>query len=79
MDQEQEATHRYRKPLILPHTFAEGSFCDWNQHFECVAGINGWNDVEKLQWMHVRLTGKAHVALTRGNHDYYYYYYYYIV
>ena len=71
MDQEQEATHRYRKPLILPDTFAEGSFCDWNQHFECVAGINGWNDVEKLQWMHVRLTGKAHVALTRGNHDSY--------
>jgi len=35
------------------------------------SGINGWNDVEKLQWMHVHLTGKAHVALTRGNHDSY--------
>ena len=36
-----------------------------------MAIINGWDDVEKLQWMHVRLTGKAHVALTRVSHKSY--------
>ena len=27
--------------------------------------------MEKLQWVHVRLTRKAHVALTRVNHNFY--------
>ena len=35
------------------------------QHFDNVAILNGWDEVQKTLWLHVRLTGKAHVALTR--------------
>ena len=31
-----------------------------------VAVVNGWDDIAKLQWLHVRIIGKACVALTRA-------------
>ena len=31
-------------------------------HFESVTAVNKWSDCEKLPWLRVRLTGKAHVA-----------------
>ena len=62
-----------RRPFVLPEVFSgEGDFSDWIRHFESVAVINGWEeDSVKLQWLHVRVTGKAHVALTRVNHETY--------
>ena len=33
--------------------------------------MNGWDDTAKLQWLHVRVTGEAHVALTRINQETY--------
>ena len=33
--------------------------------------VNGWDDTAKLQWLHVRVTGKAHVALTRTRQETY--------
>lgn len=49
----------------------EGSFSQWIQHFESVAAVNHWYDEEKLKWLHVRVTGKAHVALTRVKNNSY--------
>ena len=49
---------RPRCPLLVPKRFSgEGNFDDWISHFETVASINGWDDVAKLQWMTVRMTG----------------------
>ena len=54
------------RPLILPGVFSsEEDFCEWTQHFESVAVINKWDDITKLQWLHMRVAGKAHVALSR--------------
>ena len=55
------------QPSVLPDLFTgEGDFSEWIHHFESVADVNGWDDdVTKLRWMHVRLIGKARVALTR--------------
>jgi len=54
---------------ILPDVFdGSGDFINWISHFESVAAINKWSDEEKLLWLNVRLTGKAHVALTRLSH-----------
>jgi len=39
--------------------------------FESVAVVNGWDDITKLRWMHVRVTGKALVALTRAKAESY--------
>ena len=56
-------------PLVLPEVFSgEGNFDDWVSHFESVAAVNKWTDEDKILWLRVRLTGKAHVAYTRlGN------------
>ena len=55
---------------LLPEKF-DGSknFEDWVSHFECVAAINYWNDAEKLLWLQGHVTGKAHVAYQRFNHE----------
>ena len=54
------------RPLMLPEVFDEsGNFDEWTSHFESVSVINKWNDEEKLQWLKVQLTGKAHVAFNR--------------
>ena len=60
---------RPSRPLVLPEIFSgEGNFDDWVSHFESVAAVNKWTDEDKILWLRVRLTGKAHVAYTRlGN------------
>ena len=52
--------------LVLPEPFdGTGSWNDWWFHFENVCTVNGWDDTEKLQWLWVRLTGRAQKALHR--------------
>jgi len=34
-----------------------------------VSAVNGWNDDDKLLWLKVRLTGKAHVAFAQLAHE----------
>ena len=55
-----------RRPVVLPEVFTgERDFSHWIRHFESVAVVNGWEEnFVKLQWLHVHVTGKAHVALT---------------
>ena len=43
----------------------EGSWTEWKYHFGNVAQVNGWNDAQKLQWLRVRLTGRAQRAIHR--------------
>ena len=53
-----------KRPLVYPDMFSdESSFSQWIQHFKGVAAINVWHDQTKLKWLHMRLTGKVHVAL----------------
>ena len=59
------ASHAAR-PLVLPETFdGTGNWTDWCFHFENVAAVNGWDDAKKLQWLRVRVTGRAQKALHR--------------
>ena len=52
------------RALVLPETFTgETDYCDWIDHFENVAVVNGWDEAAKLQWLKVRLTGRAQIAL----------------
>ena len=54
------------RPLVIPEIFyGTGSWSDWSFHFENVAAVNGWNDAQKLQWLRVRVTVRAHKALHR--------------
>ena len=54
------------RPLVLPEPFdGTGSWTDWWFHFENVATVNGWDDTQRLQWLRVRLTGRAQKALHR--------------
>ena len=58
------------RPLVLPEIFdGDGNFTDWICHFESVSAVNGWSDEDKLLWLRVRLTGKAHVAYSRLSHE----------
>lgn len=58
------------RPLVLPEVFdGQMSFDEWVSHFENVAAVNGWNDDNKLLWLKVRLTGKAHVAFAQLAHE----------
>ena len=55
------------RPLILPGVFTrDGDFCEWYQRFESIAIVNLWDDISKLQWLHMCDTGRARVALTRA-------------
>jgi len=57
------------RPVVLPETFTGAdNFDHWISHFESVAAVNKWNDDDKLLWLRVRLTGKAHMALTQLSH-----------
>ena len=57
---------RPARPLVLPESFnGETDYCDWIDHFENVAAVNAWDDNAKLQWLKVRLTGRAQTALKR--------------
>lgn len=59
-----------RLPLVLPEVFdGQKSFEEWVSHFENVSAVNGWNDEDKLLWLKVRLTGKAHVAFAQLAHE----------
>lgn len=54
------------RPVVLPEMFdGTGSWGDWSFHFENVAAVNGWDNTQKLQWLRVRLTGRAQKALHR--------------
>lgn len=54
------------RPLVLPETFdGSGSWSEWSFHFENVASVNGWDENQKLQWLRVRVTGRAQKALHR--------------
>jgi len=56
--------------LVLPEVFdGQRSFDEWVSHFENVSAVNGWNNDDKLLWLKVRLTGKAHVAFTQLAHE----------
>ena len=57
---------RPARPLVLPESFnGETDYCDWIDHFENVAAVNALDDNAKLQWLKVRLTGRAQTALKR--------------
>ena len=48
------------KPVVLPEIFDGTATCEeWYFHFDNVATVNGWTDKQKLQWLRVRLTGRA--------------------
>ena len=54
------------RPLVLPDTFsgeAGSSWTEWKYHFQNVATVNEWSDAQKLQWLRVRLTGRAQKAI----------------
>ena len=54
------------RPLVLPEPFdGVRSWGDWWFNFENVSTVNGWDDSQKLQWLRVRLTGRAQKALHR--------------
>ena len=59
-----ESTQPLGTPLIFPELFTgDKDFTEWIQHFRSMAVVNGWDDITRLQWMHVHVTGKANVAL----------------
>lgn len=61
-----EDARRPSRPLVLPEPFTgETDYCDWIDHFENVAAVNAWDDGAKLQWLKVRLTGRAQTAFKR--------------
>ena len=54
------------RPLVLPEPYdGTGSWSEWSFHFENVATVNSWDDAQKLQWLRVRVTGRAQKALLR--------------
>ena len=53
---------------MLPEPFngePESSWGDWSTHFDNVADVNEWSAEQKLQWLKVRLTGRAQKAFQR--------------
>ena len=38
--------------MLEPYT-GEGDYTQWQEHFESVAAVNGWNDADKLLWLRV--------------------------
>ena len=57
-----------QRPLLLPDPFdgETTSWPEWETHFKNVAAINKWENAgEKLNWLRVRLTGKAQTAFSR--------------
>ena len=57
------------RTLVLPEiSDGDGSFTDWICHYESVTTVNGLGDDDKILWLRVKLTGKAHVAYSRLSH-----------
>ena len=53
-----------QRPVVLPDTYSgDGNWSEWKYHFENVALVNEWSDEKKLQWLRVRLTGRAQKAI----------------
>ena len=51
------------RPLVSPETYSgEGEFSEWIVHFENVATVNSWSEDAQLDWLKVRLTGRAQTA-----------------
>ena len=51
------------RPLVIPEPYnGEGPFDAWAIHFENVATLNGWSPEQQLQWLAVRLVGRAQIA-----------------
>ena len=56
------------RPVAIPEVFTgEGSqsWSDWQDHFDSVAEVNGWNAADKKKWVRARLTGRAATAMRR--------------
>ena len=54
------------KPIVLPELFnGETPWDEWTIHFRNVADVNGWDADKKLQWLKLRLTGRAQKAFQR--------------
>ncbi|KAL5496639.1 hypothetical protein EMCRGX_G012963 [Ephydatia muelleri] len=54
------------RPLVIPEPFTgEGSWDHWIFLFENIAEVNKWDAAGKLQWLKVRLAGRAQAALQR--------------
>ena len=54
------------RPLILPDTFSGEKGCTWTEwkyHFQNIATVNEWTEAQRLQWLRVRLTGRAQRAI----------------
>lgn len=49
------------RPVFMPETFTGTGreWSDWADQFEMAAGINGWDDVLKLKFMSLLLSGRA--------------------
>ena len=51
---------RATRPVVTPDAYTgDSSWTDWADYFEVVAKVNSWDDSIKLNWLPVRLTGKA--------------------
>ena len=60
----------YVWPLVSPDAFSGVmSWTDWIEHFDAVAVLNDWDDVAKLRWLPVRLSGKADTPLKLAAHS----------
>ena len=54
------------RPQLIPEPFSgEGSWTQWEFHFENVAAVNGWDGAAQLKWLKVRLTGRAQIAFQK--------------
>jgi hypothetical protein len=49
------------RPVFMPETFTctGREWSDWAEQFEMAAEINGWDDVLKLKFMSLLLSGRA--------------------
>ena len=57
---------RATRSVVTPNAYTgDSSWTNWVDHFEAVAKMNGWDDSIKLNWLPVRLTGKAQTAWKR--------------
>ena len=55
--------------LLLEVFSGNGDFDNWLYRFESVSIINRWSDSEKVLWLSVRLSGKAHMVYRHLSHD----------
>ena len=48
------------RPLMVPDAYSgEGSWSQWQYHFQNVVAVNDWSEEAQLKWPKVRLTGRA--------------------